>query len=111
MKTVRNNVWNINPFPLIQPNICHLIFNFWSQSRTFEVLVSEDQSGLRLKRARSRVCCLYVLRECCSELAKPLFLIYRKSLDSGELPQDWKTATVTQFSRRGAEPKRGTTGL
>ena len=49
----------------------------------------------------------YVLRECCSELAKPLFLIYRKSLDSGELPPDWKTATVTPIFKKGSRTKAG----
>ena len=41
------------------------------------------------------------------ELAVPLFIIFRKSVDSGELPKEWKTARVTPVFTKGARTKPG----
>ena len=49
----------------------------------------------------------HVLKECCRQLAKPLFLLFRKSLDEGELPADWKTATVSPIFKKGSKTKAG----
>ena len=48
-----------------------------------------------------------VLKECSAELAQPLYIIFRKSLDSGVLPSDWKTATVTPIFKKGSKTKPG----
>ena len=48
-----------------------------------------------------------VLKECSHELATPFFIVFRKSLDSGELPKDWKTARVTPIFKKGAKTKAG----
>ena len=45
-----------------------------------------------------------VLKECCDEFAKPLCLLFRKSLDEGNLPLDWKEANVTPIHKKG--PKK-----
>ena len=45
-----------------------------------------------------------VLYETHSVIAYPLFLIYYKSLQSGELPLDWKLAEVTAIHKKG--PKK-----
>ena len=48
-----------------------------------------------------------VLRECSQELSLPLYMIYRKTLDTGILPEDWKTARVTPIFKKGSETKPG----
>ena len=48
-----------------------------------------------------------VLRECSQELSLPLYLIFRKTLDSGSLPADWKTARVTPIFKKGSKTKPG----
>ena len=53
----------------------------------------------------------HVLKECCEQLAKPLFLLFRKSLDEGELPADWKTATVSPIFKKGSKTKADDTKI
>ena len=36
-----------------------------------------------------------VLRECCEDMAKPLFIIFKKTLETGKLSSDWKSARHT----------------
>ena len=43
-----------------------------------------------------------VLKEMRDSLAPILQVIFRKSLDSGKLPQDWKTANVVPIYKKGA---------
>ena len=45
----------------------------------------------------------YVLRECCEEMAVPLFMIFKKSLDEGRIPEDWKMARVSPISRKAPQ--------
>ena len=42
-----------------------------------------------------------VLKECSENLAQPLYLIFRKSLDEGVVPDDWKQANVTPIYKKG----------
>jgi hypothetical protein len=42
-----------------------------------------------------------VLRELSDELAKPLATVLKKSLSSGTVPNDWKTANVTPIYKKG----------
>ena len=49
----------------------------------------------------------YVLRECCEEMAVPLFMIFRKSLDEGRIPEDWKMARVTPIFKKGSKNQAG----
>lgn len=46
-----------------------------------------------------------VLKELCSELAKPLAIVYQKSLDEGILPQLWKDAHITPIFKKGDRSK------
>ena len=48
-----------------------------------------------------------ILKECCDVFAKPLYLLYRKSLDEGELPLDWKEANVTPIHKKGSKTVPG----
>jgi len=42
-----------------------------------------------------------VLKECVDKLKKPLAIIFRKSLDKQELPEDWKKGSVTLIHKGG----------
>ena len=42
-----------------------------------------------------------LLKECCEELSKPLYIIYRNSLDSGEVPNLLKDAMVIPIHKGG----------
>ena len=43
----------------------------------------------------------FILATFCEHLCKPLCLIYNQSLQSGQLPQDWKLANVTPVFKNG----------
>ena len=43
-----------------------------------------------------------VLKELAKELKMPLFIIFRKSLDTGILPKVWKIANVSPISKKGS---------
>ena len=42
-----------------------------------------------------------VLRELAEELAKPLSIIYQQSYLTGEVPEDWRIASVTPIYKKG----------
>ena len=42
-----------------------------------------------------------VLKELAEDIAPLLLMIYRKSLDTGEVPEDWRTANVTPAFKKG----------
>ena len=42
-----------------------------------------------------------LLKECNSSLSKPLSIIYQKSVDTGILPTDFKTANITPIFKKG----------
>ena len=43
-----------------------------------------------------------VLKELAKELKMPLFIIFRKSLDTGILPKVWKIANVSPIFKKGS---------
>ena len=47
-----------------------------------------------------------ILYETRDVIAYPLFLIFRKSLDTGKLPGDWKLAEVTAIYKKGSKHDR-----
>ena len=47
------------------------------------------------------------LKECAHEVALPLYIIYRKSLDMGVLPIDWKMARVIPIHKKGSRSNPG----
>jgi len=42
-----------------------------------------------------------VLRKLVKELAKPLSIIYQQSWQTGEVPDDWRIASVTPIYKKG----------
>ena len=46
-----------------------------------------------------------ILKECARHLAKPLYLIFQKSLNEGYVPLNWKTAEVTPILKKGNRTK------
>ena len=42
-----------------------------------------------------------MLQECAAEIAPAITAIFQKSVDSGELPEDWKDANVTPVFKKG----------
>ena len=42
-----------------------------------------------------------LLKNCATELSKPLTLIYRESLRSGQVPEDWTSANITPIFKKG----------
>ena len=48
-----------------------------------------------------------VMRELADELAKPLSIIYQQSWDTGEVPDDWKLASVTPIHKKGGKEDPG----
>ena len=47
------------------------------------------------------------LRDLAEELAKPLSIIYQQSWLTGEVPDDWRIATVTPIYKKGRKEYPG----
>ena len=48
-----------------------------------------------------------VIKEMKNELARPLTLLFRKSLDTGKIPDDWRLAEVTPIFKKGSKADPG----
>ena len=48
-----------------------------------------------------------ILKELANEIAKPLQIIFNKTLWEGKVPQDWKVANVTPIFKKGSRNLRG----
>ena len=49
----------------------------------------------------------WVLKEGSRKLSTPLCLLFNKSLESGKIPEDWKTADVTAIFKKGSKSEHG----
>ena len=52
-------------------------------------------------------CHPYFLRECAEEIYVPLSEIFQKSVSTGEVPKDWKTANITCIFKKGNKQDPG----
>ena len=48
-----------------------------------------------------------VLKEACNEIALPLVIIFRKSMDEGKVPDGWKVAEVIAIFKKGSSAEAG----
>jgi hypothetical protein len=48
-----------------------------------------------------------MLKELVDEIAPALVIIFQRSLQYGEVPEDWKTANVTPIFKKGSKAERG----
>ena len=51
-----------------------------------------------------------VLKELADVIAEPLSIIFERSWRTGEVPEDWRKANVTQSSKTARRSTQGTTG-
>ena len=68
---------------------------------TPELVASKLEKLERYKSCGSDEVHSYVLREAAKAMAKPLALIFQKSLDEGTCPEEWKSANVTPIHKKG----------
>ena len=45
----------------------------------------------------------HVLKECREKIAVPLFIIFKKSMEEGYTPEDWRQARVTPIFKKGSK--------
>ena len=50
---------------------------------------------------------LCVLKECAASLALPVYLLFRRSMDEGHLPQTWKDGHITPIHKKGSRLQVG----
>ena len=68
----------------------------------------EDEICKRLQRLNPHKACgvdevnPMVLKSCANAFAKPLTIIFRKSLDEGRVPFKWKLANITPILKKGS---------
>ena len=48
-----------------------------------------------------------ILKESAEQVARPLSILFQKSLDTGLLPDDWKTGTVVPIFKKGSRKEPG----
>jgi len=48
-----------------------------------------------------------LFKECAHELAYPLYVLYRESLDDFNIPQDWKDRHMTPVHKKGSRADVG----
>nr|XP_047146147.1 uncharacterized protein LOC124819018 [Hydra vulgaris] len=87
--------------PYFSNKTSHLFECDWDQELKEEIIFNYL---LELNENKSLGCdniSPYVLKHCVEGLSKPLSLIFKKSIHSGELPELWKSANITPLFKKG----------
>ena len=72
------------------------------------VIFTENDVCEKLKRLNEDKACgpdvihPKLLKECAEIIAKPMYLIFSKSLESGVVPTDWKLANISPIHKKGS---------
>ena len=78
---------------------------------TEDVVFSSDDVELMLKSLNMEKAAgpdnipSILLNKCAEQLAVPLFKLFRKTLDEGSIPQDWKAAKIVPIHKKGTRTK------
>ena len=46
-----------------------------------------------------------VLKKCAAELSRPLLMLFKKTMNEGQIPQDWKRARIVPIHKKGSKSK------
>ena len=89
----------------------HIMFQGLDADRCTEVKFTEEDVKNKLKNLRVDKSMgpdnlsPRLLREVCENIGYPLYILFRKSLSEGAVPQDWRTANVTPIYKAGSRIK------
>lgn len=89
---------------LCTPAVCHSIPNLDISEQGVKKLLDELQVN---KSSGPDGISPYVLKMCSTAIAPLFTTIYRKSINTGQLPQDWHTAVVTPIYKKGSPTDPG----
>ena len=88
---VNERVWGMGDFPLVREEVvCECLGNI-------KVHKSLGPDGVHPQ----------VLRELLEVVAEPLSVIYQRSWRTGEVPEDWRTASVSPVFKKGKKEDLG----
>ena len=73
-----------------------IMTNYYTCVGLHDIITSANVYDCRLRGMS-----LHVLRNISSDIASPVAIIFRKSLDTGCIPHDWRTANVTPLFKKG----------
>ena len=94
------NIPNIEPIKEDIPNLNFVEFTAENVREKLNKLKPFKSSGPDSISPR-------ILLQLADEICNPLAYIYRLSIESGEVPQDWKTANVTPIFKKGSKFQAG----
>jgi hypothetical protein len=89
------------------------IFDKSEDEQLLDIEITEEMVRERLSRLRADKApgddgiSSRFLRELQEELVAPLLLLFRKSLNEGNIPEDWRTANVTPIFKKGSRAQVG----
>ena len=83
------------PVKTVKEKLANVVFNESDISKILRNLKPNKSPGPDKVHPR-------VLNECASELSIPLYILFRKSLDEGTLPQMWKDGHISAIFKKGS---------
>jgi exonuclease III len=95
---------DMNNFPSLQAPDQELLAEIAIEEKD---IIEEIQNTKKGKSAGPDGIHPCVIRELCKEVSRPLLLIFRKSLEEGQLPTKWKDAIVVPIFKKGSRHDPG----